>query len=143
MERAPDHIVHNRTCRHLSVVSGRIWFDDSTSREGRVGHFDPQGSLYFSPEDQVIIQGKLKGRIFRLGHLGNASIAALAPVELRDGRIEVGAGEVGPHPLAEDDLRIGDLPEQAIAQPPLAAAADEQVHVGSGLSDMVRVRQQA
>src|SRR5437870_7839306 len=81
--------------------------------------------------------------LVRLGHLGNASIAALAPAELRDGRLEVGAGEVGPHPLAEDDLRIGDLPEQAIAQPPFAAAADEQVHVGSGLSDMVRVRQQA
>jgi hypothetical protein len=62
LERDPDHRVAGRTCRHLRVVEGRIRIDDSDQREGRIGHFDPQGSLYFSPEDQVIIKATLSGK---------------------------------------------------------------------------------
>jgi len=62
LERAPDHIVQNKTCRHLTVAGGRMLFDDSDSKVGQTGYFEPQGSLFFSPSDQVIIEARLKGR---------------------------------------------------------------------------------
>jgi hypothetical protein len=63
LERAPDHIIQNKTCRHLTVVSGRILFEDSDAKTGQIGYFEPHGSsLFFSPSDQVIIQARLQGR---------------------------------------------------------------------------------
>ena len=63
LERAPDHIIGGKATRHIKVAGGRILFDDSDPKVGRVGHFDAEGSsLYFSPEDQVIIQARLKGQ---------------------------------------------------------------------------------
>jgi hypothetical protein len=62
LERLADEVAQGKTCRHIRVIDGRILFDDSDPRVGRVGHFDPRGSsLYFSPEDQVIIRSRLKG----------------------------------------------------------------------------------
>src|SRR5439155_5247022 len=98
--------------------------------------------LFSYPSSDCLLPTAHGVPLSRLGNFRNAPVAPLAPVELRDGRFEVGAGEVGPHPLAKDNLSIGDFPEQAIAQAPLAAATDQQVHVGSGTPDVVRVRQQ-
>jgi hypothetical protein len=63
LERERDHIVQGKATRHIKVADGRVLFDDSDPKVGKVGHFDPAGSsLYFSPEDQVIIQARLKGK---------------------------------------------------------------------------------
>jgi len=61
LKRADDHIVQNKTCRHVAIESGRITIDDSNAREGRIGHFEPKGSLYFSTEDQIVVQARLRG----------------------------------------------------------------------------------
>src|ERR1700730_10036652 len=37
--------------------------------------------------------------------------------------------EVGPHPVAEEELGIGAFPQQKIRQPLLAARADKQIHI--------------
>jgi hypothetical protein len=55
------HIVQNKTCRDIEIDSGRVTIDDLNAREGRIGHFDPHGHLYFSPEDQIIVQARLHG----------------------------------------------------------------------------------
>src|SRR5690242_19594772 len=57
----------------------------------------------------------------------------LATLELADGFGEGGGVEVGPHPRGEPELGVGTLPEQEVAQPLLAAAAHQQVHVRRGL----------
>jgi hypothetical protein len=62
LERGPDHIIQNKTCRHLTVASGRILFEDSDAKTGQIGYFEPHGSLFFSPSDQIIIQARLQGR---------------------------------------------------------------------------------
>ena len=62
LERAPDHLVEGKLCRHLKTAGGRILLDGSTKREGRLGHFEPEGDLYFSTEDQVIIKARLRGK---------------------------------------------------------------------------------
>src|SRR5512146_666010 len=48
--------------------------------------------------------------------------------ELERGR-ELLAVEVGPEAIAEIELRVGDVPEQEVADPPLAAGADQEVRV--------------
>lgn len=62
LERTGDQIVQNKNCRHLKAVSGRLQFEDSDQRVGVIGNFEPQGDLFFSPDDQVIIAAKLQGR---------------------------------------------------------------------------------
>src|SRR5271166_33568 len=53
----------------------------------------------------------------------------LALGELREGLLEGHAREVGPQLLAEDELRVGGLPQQVVGQAALAAGADDQVGV--------------
>src|ERR1700727_3344589 len=60
---------------------------------------------------------------------GPAAEAPRTCVEGRKRVLECGAREVGPHLLAEDELRVGGLPEQVVRQALLAAGADDQVRV--------------
>jgi hypothetical protein len=62
LERTKDHIVGDKTCRHLQIQGGRILFEDSDPRVGRIGHFTPEGSFDFFPGDQIIIKAYLKGK---------------------------------------------------------------------------------
>ena len=55
--------------------------------------------------------------------------AAPASLELAQRLLEGLAVEVGPQLLAEDELRVGALPEQVVGDPLLAAGADQQVGV--------------
>ena len=62
LERAEQHcIAQDKRCIHLQVVSGRIDLNTSDEKKGRIGWFEPEGSMDFSPEDQVIVQAKLHG----------------------------------------------------------------------------------
>ena len=54
---------------------------------------------------------------------------ALAAVELGNRRVQFAAPEVGPHHLGEVEFGVRAFPQQEVAQPALAAGANDQVHV--------------
>jgi hypothetical protein len=64
LERAADRLIAGKECRHLRVVEGRITLEsnEEDSKNEQMGHFDPHGSFFFSPEDQIVIEARLKGR---------------------------------------------------------------------------------
>ena len=49
---------------------------------------------------------------------------------LRQGRAQVALVEVGPELVDEDELRVGELPEQEVRDAQLAARADQQIGIG-------------
>src|SRR5690349_13522447 len=55
--------------------------------------------------------------------------AVLAPLVLGQRLLESAAGEVRPELVAEDQLGVGQLPEQVVGQPALAAGPDHQLGV--------------
>lgn len=60
---ADRHIVQDKPCRHIKFdEGGRFKLDESDPKVGRIGHFDPQGSMYFSVDDKIIIQADLTGK---------------------------------------------------------------------------------
>src|SRR5215203_6009484 len=67
----------------------------------------------------------------------------LPAAEVAHGVGQVGAAEVGPHAVGEDQLGVGALPEQEVREPLLAAGADQQVHVGGGTAVVGRIGEQA
>src|SRR5690606_12170763 len=56
-----------------------------------------------------------------------AAKAALALAEGLDGDIQRGGVELGPQQVGEIKLRVGQLPEQEVADALLAAGADEEI----------------
>ena len=63
---------------------------------------------------------------------GQASEAPLAAEKILDGGLEIGRVEFGPHSRREQQLGVGAFPQHEIAQPPLAARANQKIHVRSG-----------
>ena len=61
---------------------------------------------------------------------GEASEAALALLVVGDGFEEVDAAEVGPEAVGDEDLGVGDLPEEEVGDALLAGGADDEVGVG-------------
>src|SRR5262249_10248689 len=55
--------------------------------------------------------------------------ASLSPVELRDRSDQMRLREVGPMRVDEHELGIGRLPDQKVAEPLLAARANEEVRI--------------
>src|SRR5919199_4875358 len=62
--------------------------------------------------------------------------APVAALVVGDGAIEVGRPEVGPERRRHPELGVGDLPQQEVRDPHLAAGADQQV----GIRHAVRVQ---
>src|SRR4029077_14570760 len=56
----------------------------------------------------------------------------LAPAELRERGAEIARAELGPRPRREDQLGVGALPEQEVAQALLPAGPNQEVDVGRG-----------
>ena len=52
-------------------------------------------------------------------------------LEINDRQIQILALEVRPQGIAEIKLAVGALPQQEIAQPQLAAGADDQLRIGN------------
>src|SRR5690625_1793727 len=63
------------------------------------------------------------------GCRGKGAKSTVPTSELGNGSLQILALEVGPEPIAEDQLRVGQLPEQEVADPHLSAGADEQVRI--------------
>src|SRR5690606_17219084 len=62
--------------------------------------------------------------------LPGGTVAPLAAMEFSDGIEKVILREVGPQPIHEDELRVGRLPKQKVADSFLAAGADDEVGIG-------------
>jgi hypothetical protein len=48
--------------RQINVVGGAIHLDASDHREGRLGRFVPEGSLYYAAEEPYVVGARLSGR---------------------------------------------------------------------------------
>ena len=68
----------------------------------------------------------------RFGGGGGADVAepAVPPLVFEDGFEQVAPAEIRPEHGRDDDLRVGDLPEEEIRHPHLAARPDEKVRIG-------------
>src|SRR6185437_15841721 len=74
--------------------------------------------------------GRRRGLASGPGQLTGREAEASLPAgeKLERGR-ELRLVEVGPEPITEIELRVGDVPEEEVADPPLAAGADQQVRI--------------
>src|SRR5438270_1051132 len=68
------------------------------------------------------IQGPVSAR--------GAAKAAIPALELAHGVVQVLAREVGPQRVGEEELAVGQLPEQEVGDPVLPRGADDEVGVG-------------
>src|SRR5690606_11320886 len=59
--------------------------------------------------------------------LGGQAEPALALAVVAQGRPQLGLSEVGPHDRGEVQLGVGDLPQEEVRDPTLAAGADQQI----------------
>jgi len=57
--------------------------------------------------------------------------AAVALLEILDGRLEILWTELRPHHVGEIQLGVRALPQQEVAEPPLTTGADDEVHIAS------------
>ena len=57
--------------------------------------------------------------------------ASMPLIILLDSGVELGFSEIGPKRRRDDQLGVGDLPEQKVANAHLAAGADQQIRVGN------------
>src|SRR5215470_12940787 len=69
-------------------------------------------------------------RASRLEATSGSAIAPLAAVKLAERALQIRLGEIRPKRVDEDELGIGGLPEEEIAEPLLAAGADDEIRVG-------------
>src|SRR5690349_5465996 len=65
------------------------------------------------------------------------AIPAIASMILADGKFQILPGEVGPETIEEDELGVGALPEQKIADAFFAAGADQKIRVGNALGQQI------
>jgi len=60
----------------------------------------------------------------------DAAVAAIALLVGDDGFEEMTAAKIRPERVGHPDFRIGDLPQQEVAHPHLAARADKEIRIG-------------
>jgi len=65
-----------------------------------------------------------------VGGFAEAAEAALAVLVVGNGFEEVEAAEVGPEAVGDEDLGVGDLPEEEVGDALLARGTDDEVGVG-------------
>lgn len=62
-KKLPAASGQKQECVQISVVGGELNFHESNAKAEQIGFFRPQeGEMVFSPQDQIFIQGHLKGR---------------------------------------------------------------------------------
>ncbi len=62
--------------------------------------------------------------------VGESAETALALLVVRDGFEEMDAAEVGPKAIGDQELRVGDLPEEEVGDALLPGGADDEIGVG-------------
>src|SRR5258708_29464605 len=72
--------------------------------------------------------------------LADEPVAALSPLEARDGRKEVGLGEVRPEHVGEEELGVGQAVEEKVRDAPLSAGADDEVGIADREARHVRAQ---
>src|SRR5712692_6931206 len=63
----------------------------------------------------------------------DAAEASLASAKLCNRQVKILGAEFRPHARSEDQLGVGALPKEKIAESLFAAGADEQIHIGSAV----------
>src|SRR5690606_20422056 len=76
-------------------------------------------------------------RVRKLELLGARTVATVAAAEFADGMLEVVLREIRPQPVDEEQLGIGRLPEQEVADALLAAGADQQIRVRNAFGEQM------
>src|SRR5665213_1070640 len=61
--------------------------------------------------------------------VAEAAVAAVAALVIGEGFEQMDAAKVGPEPVGDEDLGVGDLPEQEVRDALLAAGANDQIGV--------------
>src|SRR5262245_66625223 len=69
---------------------------------------------------------------------GQPAEAALATLEIVERRAQVVGAEVGPQRVDETELGVGELPQQEVREPLLAAGTDEQIDVAAAMAALRR-----
>src|SRR5216684_1646883 len=64
-----------------------------------------------------------------LSRANGCAVSAVAAMEIPQRRLEIALGEIGPQRLGEDEFGVGRLPQQEIADPLLAAGANDEVGI--------------
>src|SRR5262249_50954685 len=62
---------------------------------------------------------------------GGGTVSTVAAVIFADGIFEIALGEIRPQAIEKDQLGIGQLPEQEIADALFAAGADNEIGIGN------------
>src|SRR5688500_5451727 len=81
------------------------------------------------------VPAALRGLPGSLG--GDGAKPALARVELGDGLLEIGGGEIRPAAIGEIELGVRALPKEEITQPLLAAGANQQIDIAARASPVI------
>src|SRR5512133_1098143 len=63
------------------------------------------------------------------GSVANIPEAPFTSLEFRDRCLEITRRELRPHPRREDELRVGALPQQEVAEALLTTRTDQEVHI--------------
>src|SRR5579862_7187681 len=79
---------------------------------------------------EKLFRAKFGSDAFRFIAVADAAVAAIALLEFDEGLEEPGAIEIRPQGIGDENLRVGNLPEQEVADAHFAAGADEQIGVG-------------
>src|SRR5689334_23497577 len=66
--------------------------------------------------------------VLATSHLSESPGPAL---ELGEGAIEIDRPEIGPERRRDPELRVGDLPQEEVRDPHLAARADQEIGIGN------------
>src|SRR5579859_4320480 len=86
-----------------------------------------------------MVRGFLRTRLFRAEFRGDAvgfvafadaTVAAVALLEFEEGFEQARTVEVRPQGVGHKNFRVGDLPEQEVADAHFAAGANEQIGIG-------------
>src|SRR5208282_6259891 len=70
-----------------------------------------------------------RSNVVGLRPVPKAAVTALAPLEILNRLQHVDAAKVRPEPVSDEDLRVGDLPQQEVRDAHLTRRADQQIRV--------------
>src|SRR5260370_16028126 len=91
-----------------------------------------RGICFWSDDSPIGNSFRLQRRNFRALR-SQTAIAPFALLVVCQRGIEFRTPEIGPKRLGDVNFRVGDLPQQEIADAHLAAGADDQIGIGQGV----------
>src|SRR6266404_4672947 len=118
-----------RPCRHSRPHSQAITAAASPVSSGNQG--DPNQIAAIGSGPSTIADRIRNGRRSSSARANRGSVPSFSATIVIDRLFEIIPGEVGPQSLGKDELRIGALPKEKVADALLATGANQQVRVGN------------